>query len=90
MRKLIVTQNNELVCIKDLQIEKFEQKVNNIFDKFDELDNSTNPLKRIIQLNNVLDKCCDDDYYFDLVEPNVIEIIDCEGKVIRVESVKLT
>lgn len=85
MRKFICVSNNKVVCIKDIDIEDLEEKLNCIYDITDASAIDTlDPIRALVKVNKVLDSYCDDITYFDLINYNTIEITNSEGNVISI------
>lgn len=87
MRRLLCLNNGIDVCIKDIPITDLIEKINNIFDVSDSVSiDNIDPLKSLIKINKILDSYCTEEYYFDLVDYNKIEIIDYKGNMFYIEA----
>lgn len=87
MRKFICVKNNSVICLKDIPIPDLEEKLNNIYDVVDTaaIDNIC-PLKTLMKANKVLDEYCNDEYYYDLINYNIVDIIHVDGDVISITT----
>lgn len=85
MRNLVCLNRGECIDINSIQIPNIVDKVNGIFDVLESNKQEKDQFRSLLNINNVLDKCCSDTHYFDVNNSGEVEIIDPEGNVIYIK-----